>query len=230
KRILKFGLPNGIHFFLDMLGFTLFLLIVGKLGTNELAATNIAFNISSLAFLPMIGAGIAVSMLVGQNIGKNDIKMAERCVFSGFQMTFCYMALFSLVFFLFPEVFIYPFAVNADSELFAPIYKISLVLLRFVAIYCMFDTLNIIFASAIKGAGDTRFVMNLSVFLSLGLLVTPTFLAITVFRANVYVAWVICTIYIITLGMVFLSRYLVGKWKKMKVIETEEKSHLNDEI
>ncbi|MGL4369046.1 MAG: MATE family efflux transporter, partial [Spirochaetota bacterium] len=69
SRILKFGLPSGIHMFIDVAGFTAFLLIVGRLGTTELAATNIALNINTIAFMPMIGFGIAISMLTGQNIG-----------------------------------------------------------------------------------------------------------------------------------------------------------------
>ncbi len=49
KRLMRFGLPNGFHFMLDLLGFTLFVLMVGRFGTLELAATTITFNINHIA-------------------------------------------------------------------------------------------------------------------------------------------------------------------------------------
>jgi MATE family multidrug resistance protein len=52
RRLLGYGFPSGVQFLLDMSGFTAFVLLVGRLGTVNLAATNIAFNINTLAFLP----------------------------------------------------------------------------------------------------------------------------------------------------------------------------------
>ncbi len=45
-------------------------MMIGWIGQRELAATNIAFNLNTLAFIPVIGVGIAVSTLVGQRIGE----------------------------------------------------------------------------------------------------------------------------------------------------------------
>ena len=45
-RLLRFGFPSGVQFFLEIGAFTGFVLVVGRLGTASLAATNIAFNIS----------------------------------------------------------------------------------------------------------------------------------------------------------------------------------------
>ena len=92
-------------------------------------------------------------------------------------------------------------------------------LLRFVALFSIFDTMNIIFASAIKGAGDTRFVMFMIVSLALGGLVIPSYIAIIVLKMSIYSAWIIVTIYITLLGSCFLWRFLGGKWKSMRVIE-----------
>ncbi len=219
-RILKFGLPSGIHFFIDVFGFTMFLLLVGKLGTNELAATNIAFNINTIAFMPMIGFGIAISMLVGQNIGRGDIKMAEKTIWSGFQLCFVYITFMALMYFFLPDMFIYPFVRGADPVKFKPIYAFTLILLKFVAIYSVFDTMNIIFASAIKGAGDTMFVMFMGGFLSICVLVIPTYIFVVVLGMGLYAAWFIASAYIILMGFAFFLRFLTGKWKSKKVIET----------
>ncbi len=219
RRLVYYGVPNGVQFFLDIFGFTAFLLFVGRLGTVPLAATNIAFNINTLAFMPMLGFGIAISVLVGQRLGENRPDLAERSVWSGFHLTFAYMASVAALYVLAPGLFVKPFAAQAEPAAFKPIADLTRVLLRFVAVYSLFDTMNIVFASAIKGAGDTRFVMRLIVVVSTFVFVLPVYVAVTYLGAGIYTVWTIASVYIITLGLAFLLRFLGGKWKSMRVIE-----------
>jgi MATE family multidrug resistance protein len=219
NRLLRFGFPSGVQFFLEMAGITGFVLLVGRLGTSSLAATNIAFNINTLAFMPMIGCGIAISVLVGQYLGAEKPELAQTSVYSGFHLTFVYMASIAAAYALVPDIFVAPFSSGADPQRFSEIYSFSVVLLRFVAVYSLFDTMNIIFCSAIKGAGDTRFVMFATVILTLCVLVIPTYLAIVVLKYGLMVAWVMASTYVILLGVVFCLRFRGGKWKSMRVIE-----------
>ena len=120
---------------------------------------------------------------------------------------------------LVPNIFINPFANQADPVSFAPIWKITAILLRFVAIYSLFDALNMIFASAIKGAGDTRFVMIMIATVSSVTLIIPSYIALVLLHRGVYTGWTIASAYISILGVIFLFRFLGGKWKSMRVIE-----------
>ena len=219
KRLFKFGFPNGVQFFLDILGFSIFIMLVGRYGMLELAATNIAFNINTLAFMPMMGIAIAVSVMVGQNLGNNDPERAEYATWSAAHICFTYMIVISLGYALAPGLFLRPFGMRSDPETFKRIYDYGVILLRFIALYSIFDVLNLIFASAIKGAGDTRFVMKAIVVASWMLMVIPTYLAIVVFHWPLFAAWGCATVYIIVLGLIFLIRFLQGQWKTMLVIE-----------
>ena len=221
-RLLRYGFPSGVQFFLEMAGFTAFVLLVGRLGIASLAATNIAFNINTLAFMPMIGCGIAVSVLVGQYLGGDKPDRAQSVVYSGFHLTLVYMVSIAAAYVLIPDVFVAPFALRADPGGFSEIYGYSIILLRFVAVYSVFDTMNIIFCSAIKGAGDTRYVMLITVILSVFVFVLPVYLAVVVFELGLMVAWVFATAYITLLGFIFYFRFLGGKWKTMRVIERTE--------
>lgn len=220
-RLLKFGFPNGVQFFLDMAGFTFFILFVGKYGKESLAATSIAFNISTLAFMPMIGFGITISVLVGQNLGRNNSSVAERITYSGFHLTFGYMFLISLAYLFKAEWFIMPFSAFADDGSFANIAEITTVLLKFVALYSIFEAMSIIFASAIKGAGDTFFVMVTMIVASTGILIVPSYLSIFIFNWSLYVSWIFTALYVIVIGFIFLIRFRRSKWKIMRVIESE---------
>ena len=221
-RLVRFGFPSGVQFFLDMSGFTVFILLIGHLGTVSLAASNIAFNISTLSFMPMIGSSIAISVLVGQYLGKNQPEMATTSVYSGFHLTFAYMSVIALAYLFVPGLFVLPFAAGADAADFSEIYRLTALLLRFVAVYSIFDTMNLVFASAIKGAGDTRYVMFAIVITSALVLVAPTYLGVVIMGWGVMASWINVSAYVIVLSFIFLIRFLGGKWKFMRVIETPD--------
>jgi MATE family multidrug resistance protein len=218
-RLLRYGFPNGVHFMMDMLSFTLFIMFVGRFGMTALAATNIAFNINTLAFMPMLGFSITTSVLVGQRLGENKPQLAERSTWSAFHMTFLYMFLISAAYVLVPGIFIQPFAAHAEPAEFAVLMHTLVVLLRFVAVYSLFDTLSIVFSGALKGAGDTRFVLFASLIQAWIVMVIPAYLSAYVFSWGLYVTWGFVTCYIVSLGVTFFLRFLRGKWKTMRVIE-----------
>lgn len=219
RRLMRFGLPNGVQFMLEILGFTMFVLLAGKLSSQALAATNITFSINSLAFTPMLGFAFAVSTLVGQYLGANRPDIAERCPGSAFRIASFYVGAFCVVYVFSPGIFVRFFGRNLDPVEFEPVRRTIVVLLKFVAVYCIFDMLNIIYAHAVKGAGDTRFVMWVSVGLSWPLLVIPTYLICVVYKGSIYLAWGFMTLYVVVLGITFCLRFRGGKWKTMRVIE-----------
>jgi MATE family multidrug resistance protein len=218
-RLVKFGLPNGIQFFIDMIGFTVFILFMGRLGAVSLAGVNLAMNISILGFLPMIGVGVAVSVLVGQSLGRNRPDLAERSVYSGAHIAFIYMATAAALYWFAPDIFLKPFSAQADAQEFAEIRPIAVVALRFVAVFSLFDTFSIVFSSALKGAGDTRFIMLMAALLSIVGLVIPSYVILVLLDGGINAGWIILTVYIIVLGLAFLTRFLGGKWKSMRVID-----------
>jgi MATE family multidrug resistance protein len=215
---MRFGFPSGVQFFIDIAGLTMFIFFVGRIGPDYLAATNIAFNINTVAFQPMIGTGIAISVLVGQKLGRNHPGLAERSVWSGFHITFLYMATIAALYILVPDIFLGPYLSGTEYSI-GTIYEITIVLLRFVAFYSLFDAFTIVFASAINGAGDTRFVMTVISLLSIFVLVIPSYTAIVFLGEGIYTAWVIATVYVSLLGVIFWIRFNGGKWKRMRVIE-----------
>ena len=172
--------------------------------------------------MPMIGFNMAVSTLVGRSLGQNRPDLAKRSTWTAASITICYMTIIAAGYWFFPRLFMFPFAFRADPAEFALVKPMVLKLLCFVAFYCLFDTGNLIFSGALKGAGDTRFVMYVSVGLNWLLMVVPSYFAIKLFKGptGLYLAWMALTLYVCVLSFVFLFRFLSGKWKDMRVIET----------
>jgi MATE family multidrug resistance protein len=220
KRLLTYGIPAGISFFIDIFAFTFFLFIIGRIGTNELAASNIAFAVNSLGFLPMIGFGIGTATLVGQAIGRGKPAEAIQATRSALKLCSVYTLLMVAVYLGLPEIL---FSLFRPKEMsagdFSAVIALGRPVMTFVAVYCLFDMFAIIYSSAIKGAGDTRFVTRAVLLFSLTLLVVPVYLSVDVFGCGLYTAWFFAALYVIALGCTFVVRFRQGHWKTMRVIE-----------
>ena len=222
KRLIRYGCPNGIHFTLDVAGFTLFIAFVGRLGNIELAATNLAFQFNHLAFFPMIGMGIGITIITGQALGKDRPEEAVRAAWSAAALALGYMIIMSIGFLVLPDVLLYPFERNADPVKFIQVKPLVLVLLKFVAVYCLLDAGNIVFSGVLRGAGDTRFVMLCSLALCWGVMVAPTYFIVKYQYGpgnGLYLSWLALTGFVCMLAVVFYLRFAWGKWKSMRVIE-----------
>ncbi|MEA1952009.1 MAG: MATE family efflux transporter [Planctomycetota bacterium] len=220
KRLLRFGSPNGLQLLVEISAFTVFLLLVGRLGKEAMASTTLAFNVNSVAFVPMLGMGIAVSTIVGQQLGKNKPDLAARATWTALVMAVFYMGSLSVMYVVVPDWFMLGHASLVDAERFAVLRDTVVVLLRFVAAYCLFDAMVVVFVSAIKGAGDTRFVL-----LTQLVVAQPPVLAawagITYFGFGLIYCWLVLTVWISALGMIYLGRFLQGRWRTMRVIEAD---------
>jgi MATE family multidrug resistance protein len=220
RRLMRYGLPSGIQFFLEIFGFTFFIQMLGRLGDLELAASNIVLSIEMLAFLPMVGFHIGNATLVGQAIGRGLPEEGVYATTSALHITLAYMMLLATAFVFMPEPLLSLFKAKGQSVAkYAEIMDLGVILMRFVAVFCFFDALNLIFSGAIKGAGDTQFIMWTIAALSLGVMIGPVYLAVEVIGAGLYTVWTLATFYGCALGIAFMLRYRQGKWKKMRVIE-----------
>lgn len=217
-RLLLYGLPSGLQWALDGLAFTVFLLLVGRLGDAELAATSIAFTLNMVAFLPALGIAQGVAVLVGQRLGMDRPRLAERTTWTGFRLAWLYMAAVAALYVLLPGLLLQPFRSGSGDELESQVAALVPVLLQFVAVYSLFDSMNIVFAFALKGAGDTRFVTLLSVGLAWPLMVLPTWAAWQ-YGWGLTWAWTFASAYVVALGLALLARFRAGQWKTMRVIE-----------
>jgi MATE family multidrug resistance protein len=219
-RLLYFGGPSGLQMLLDVTGFTVFVLLVGRLGTTSSEATNMAFSISTLAFMPIYGLHLAVSVLVGERLGENRDDLAARATLTTLQAAWLYMLFISLLYVLAPDMFLFGFFPNGaeltDEQ--AAVRQLAIVLLRFVAAYNLLDATLMVFAGAIKGAGDTTFVFWVSLLLA-SLLAGASYLSVEVWKLDVLGCWVLITIWVWSAAIIYAARFLGGKWRSMRVIE-----------
>lgn len=215
KRMLYYGGPSGYQLALDVTGFTVFIMLVGRLGPVATEATSMAFSISTLAFMPIWGLAMGAGILVGQHLGEDRDDIAARSTWTSLHVALTYMATVSLLYVAAPDLYLRWFFVGQER---GEVYAMAVTLLRFVAAYNLFDATLMVFVSAIKGAGDTQFVLWVSLIMST-LLSLASWAAVTQLGLSIYGCWVLITAWIWILGLIFLLRFLGGKWRSMRVIE-----------
>ena len=217
SRLLKFGIPNGLRFAFEMLAWTVFVCFVGRIGSNELAATNIAFRINGFAFFPIVGLGQALGILVGQAQGNADPQRTIKLTYTGLFIAELWMITLAAIFVFFPSQLFGLFAPDDPLSRFQAVSDIGVVLLRFVAIYSLLDAGNIVFVSSLQSAGDTRWTMILSI------IAHSVFLAVLgtadMLKLGLWFEWTVATVFVMTVAFAWWLRFHSGKWKNIRVIE-----------
>ena len=217
-RFWRYGGPSGVQMLVESGAFSVFTLLITGLGTAALASSTMAFNLNVVVFVPMVGLGIAVSTLVGQQLGRNRPDLAARATWVSLGFTGIYTATFALIYIAIPRTLLSVYAAEADPIEFARLESTAIVLLRFVALYCLFDGMQFIITSALKGAGDTAFVV-------LSTLGTGTISMFTIwcgihyFGGGLYWSWSVMATWLFSMCVVTGLRFMQGRWRSMRVIE-----------
>ena len=191
---------------------------------EAMAATTVAFNVNALAWVPLLGLGMGLSALVGQQLGRDRPDLAARATWTAFAIAQVYLCTAAVFYVAWPDVFLIGHAAGTEPERFATLRELTVVLLRFVAAYSLLDAMNVVFAAALKGAGDTRFILITNLVLS-PLPVAASWAGVAMWGWGLAWCWWIVTAWVCLLALAFLGRFLQGRWRAMRVIEP----HLDDE-
>ena len=219
KRFIQYGVPSGLQWALEGLAFTVFLIFIGRMSNGDaaLASSGIVVTVMMLAILPPLGVAQAVSVLVGQHLGEKKPELAASSAWSGLQVALMYIVTMGVSFLLFPKFYLSWFHNPNDEVLWNQVSIIVPYLLMYVALFTSFDSMNLIFSFALKGAGDTKFVTLVALVLPWPLMVIPAWF-VKDWEGAVYWAWGAASLFIVVQALVFWRRFVGGKWKKMSVI------------
>ena len=147
--ILRLGLPIGISVFLEASLFATVALLMGSLGTTTVASHQIAINFASITFMIPLGLSMAITVRVGQAIGRGSPSDARRSGFVGVTLALGFMAVSAIVILLFPELIVSIYTDDAAVEL------VAVDLLFMAAIFQLSDGSQVAGAGALRGLKDT---------------------------------------------------------------------------
>lgn len=219
RRLVAYGAPAGLQMLAESAAFTIIMLQVGRLGGLPMAATTLALGLNVLAFVPMLGLGVGVGVLVGNRLLQGRVDLATRTVVCALWLSLVYTGAFAILLGFFPDAMTRIYAMGSE-ERFTEMRPLLLPLLQIIAVYCVLDGFQIVFVGAIKGAGDTWFVLIGTAFLGFSS-VAIGLLCERLFGSSLMLWWYIIAGWVGATALIFGLRFLQGKWKKMQVIERE---------
>ena len=155
--LLKVGLPIGFMVLMEGGLFVASALLIGTLGALPVAAHQVAMNYTGLVFMVPLGLAGAITVRVGNAIGRGDPEGARRAGLVGMGIALLFAVFSAAVILLFPEQIVRLY--TADPEVIA----LGASLLLFAAIFQISDGLQVAAAGALRGLKDTRIPMLYSV-------------------------------------------------------------------
>ena len=218
-RILRKGVPASLQFTIDVFAFTFFIFAVGRLGKAELAISNICFSLESIAFMPAVGFSLGLSTLVGQSLGRDDVKAALRFTRQTIFVLMAYIACLDVIFFFAPHTVLKIFlTAEHGNPAYAQMLDHATTVLRTMAVFIAFDALYFTFIGVLKGAGDTRFIMWSMGVVTLLVMIVPLTIIVATLHWDLVACWITLTLYVISLFAVSFWRFRQGRWKRIRVI------------
>ncbi len=151
--LLKVGLPIAVSIFVEGSLFVGAALLIGRLGPVPAASHLIAINFSALMFMIPIGLSSAVSIRVGNAIGRRDMEAARYAGRIGVLIVMGFQTISAAIIFLFPERIVHLYT---DDALVAPL---AVSLLFYAAVFQYPDGLQMMAAGILRGYKDTRMPM-----------------------------------------------------------------------
>ncbi len=211
RRILKIGIPTAAEQIIMRLGMLIFVKVAASLGTMALAATQIAFNVFGLTFMPGMAFAIAASTLVGQALGANRPDLAETYGWQIRKIGMIVAGCMGIVFIFFAPYIMMLYSPERD------IIDKGSVGLRIMGLIQVSQATQFILGGALRGAGDTRFPLYSTLIGVWGFRVVLSLLFVYVWRWGIAGIWIAAAIDQCMRSILIYVRFKKGKWKAVQV-------------
>tara|TARA_B100001142_G_scaffold73501_1_gene74184 strand:+ start:3164 stop:4537 length:1374 start_codon:yes stop_codon:yes gene_type:complete len=159
KKIINIGFPSALQMLFEVGIFTAAIWMSGVLGKNFQAANQIAFNLSAITFMVGVGLSVAAMIRVGNQKGLSDFIELRRIAFSVFMLTVLIEMFFAVMFLVFRDWLptIYLDTENLSKTLEnTEVILIASKLLLIVALFQIFDGLQVVILGALRGMQDVK--------------------------------------------------------------------------
>jgi MATE family multidrug resistance protein len=217
-RLLRFGVPSGLNWFLEFLAFAVFInVIVAGLGTTTLAGMMTVMQINAFSFMPAFALASAGAILSGQAIGGKDLDHVPGIAWLTLKVTWAWQGLVGLAYFLVPALLFAPFAPDAAEG--EALRRVGTRLLMMSAAWQLFDATATPLAEILRSAGDTLFTLWARVLLAWTVFVPGAYLTTRFlgWQSDGAVFWL--TTYLGLLATTLALRFRRGRWRHIQLVE-----------
>ncbi|CCG99025.1 putative multidrug resistance protein norM Multidrug-efflux transporter [Fibrella aestuarina BUZ 2] len=168
RQIIRLGLPSGLTFFFKIALFSVAIILVGWLGTNQLAAHQIAINLVSSTYMMSMGISSAVAIRVGNAYGRGDRDGIRQAGLAAFILTGLLMGTTALIFMLFNETLVSIYLTDAPD-----VTRMAAMLVFMAGFFQLADGFQVVGVGMLRGLSDVNVPTVITLF-SYWLVALPT--------------------------------------------------------
>ena len=161
RELLRIGWPIGVSYGIEAGLFVITALLIGTLGSTQLAAHQVAIQCAAFTFMVPLGIGIAASVRVGQAVGRKDADGVRWAGLVGLGLSAVFMLVAAVVFWVAPRTIVGLY-LDLDAPANQDVVRLAVSLLGIAAVFQLFDGVQVTAAGALRGLKDTRVPMVLS--------------------------------------------------------------------
>lgn len=201
RRLVEIGLPSGFQYFLEVAAFSFSAIMIGWLGSSQLAAHQIALNLASVTYMIILGIASAGTIRVGEFLGEKNLIKVRNAGFTAFAIAITIMFCFGISFIILKNI-LPEFYVN-DFE----VIKIASSLLIVAALFQIFDGMQATGIGVLRGLMDVKIPLLISI-LSYWFIGIPVGAILGFyFKMNALGIWIGLLIGLMILGISMLTRF-----------------------
>ncbi len=155
RKLFRIGWPIGALHGVEAGLFSVTALLIGVIGTTDLAAHQVAIQFAAFTFMVPLGIGIATSVRVGQAVGRGDPVGTRWAGYVGITLAICFMGCAAILLWVAPEAVVALY-LDIDDPANTEVVALAVRLLGFAALFQVFDGAQVSAAGALRGLKDTR--------------------------------------------------------------------------
>jgi MATE family multidrug resistance protein len=211
ETILRIAAPAGIQQFFFAGGMTLFLMLVARMGTPELAATKVIIDLILVGILPGIGFGLAAASLAGQALGRGEPEDAKLWGWDVAKIAVGVVAALSLPAVLWPELLLGAFIHEPNT------LALATNPLRVAAGFLFIDSVGMVLMNALTGVGDTKRVMFIGIGFQWLLFLPVVYVVGPILGLGLVAVFAIQAAYRGLQALTFASMWQRGRWQAIEL-------------
>ena len=200
-NLVRLGLPVGFQMGVETGSFSLSVIMMGWLGSTALAAHQVAGVITTLGFMVYYGIAAAVTIRVSNFRGRNDWPAIRHASFAGLHLVMGTAAIVVLQIGIFRNIMGY--IITPEKE----VVELVALLAWSVILYQAGDGLQILFANALRGISDVKYMAYMAFFCHFGLALPIGYLCGFTFGWGAIGIWCGFPISLTTLGLLLWRRF-----------------------
>lgn len=217
KRAFFLGAPGSVELSARALGLMIMSFLVASFGTVTIASYGVGSTILQVVTIPAMGLSMAVSTLVGQNIGANNIERASKITVTGTIWGFVFLSLIG--------IFAYFFSTHLVSFFIPDDQAVIAEGSHFVRVTCLtwgFIGVQLCVVSAFRASGNMLNTMMISI-ISQWVIQFPLAYILSkhteLGSTGIWLSFAITNIAMALFSVAWFSR---GSWKKTKITEDDK--------